>query len=166
VSVVFDDDAVADYFDRQVDLGRKPAEFARIWIHTHPGRSAQPSGVDEHTLARVFGTSDWAVMFILAQEGQTYARLQFVAGPGGNVLIPIEVDYSARFAGSDHQAWAAEYQASVSLLQDDWLNSSLAQSADQAWEADQEPITGSVREIPEWDERDPLDYEEEPWYAC
>ena len=30
VSVKFDDEAVADYFDAQVDLGRKPEQFARI----------------------------------------------------------------------------------------------------------------------------------------
>jgi hypothetical protein len=38
-SVEFDDDSVADYFDRQVDAGRQPEQFARIWIHTRPGAS-------------------------------------------------------------------------------------------------------------------------------
>ena len=44
VTVEFDDAAVARFFDEQVDAGRKPAQFARIWIHTHPEMSAQPSG--------------------------------------------------------------------------------------------------------------------------
>ncbi|MHC4582511.1 MAG: hypothetical protein ACYS14_13730 [Planctomycetota bacterium] len=39
VSVKFDDSAVADLFDDQVDLGRKPEQFARIWLHSHPGDS-------------------------------------------------------------------------------------------------------------------------------
>src|SRR5690242_14104510 len=65
VSVKFDDLAVADFFDEQVDEGRRPEQFARIWVHTHPGDSPQPSGVDEQTFARCFGQSDWAVMFIL-----------------------------------------------------------------------------------------------------
>src|SRR5687767_7606629 len=42
-SVALDDAAVADFFDQQVDLGRTPEEFARIWVHTHPGDSPQPS---------------------------------------------------------------------------------------------------------------------------
>src|SRR5438874_4327182 len=43
MTVKFDDDSVADYFDDQVDRGRRPEEFARIWIHTHPGDSPFPS---------------------------------------------------------------------------------------------------------------------------
>jgi len=34
VSVKFDDEAVADFFEDQVDLGRKPEQFARIWLHS------------------------------------------------------------------------------------------------------------------------------------
>jgi proteasome lid subunit RPN8/RPN11 len=45
VSVSFDDEAVADFFDAQGDAGRRPDQFARIWLHTHPGESPQPSGV-------------------------------------------------------------------------------------------------------------------------
>ena len=61
-SVEFDDVAVAEFFDEQVDLGRRPQKFARIWIHTHPGNSPEPSGTDEATFCRVFGRTDWAVM--------------------------------------------------------------------------------------------------------
>ena len=39
VSVVFDDASAADFFDRQVDQGRHPQQFGRIWLHTHPGDS-------------------------------------------------------------------------------------------------------------------------------
>ena len=83
VSVCFDDQAVADFFDRQVDLGRRPEQFGRTWVHTHPGNSPQPSMTDEDTFARVFGRTDWAVMLILARQGQSYARLRFHVGPGG-----------------------------------------------------------------------------------
>ena len=96
-SVAFDDAAVADFFDQQIDLGRKPQQFLRIWLHTHPGDSASPSSTDEETFARVFGNSDWAVMFILARGGQTYARLRFNVGPGGHVQIPVEVDFHRPF---------------------------------------------------------------------
>ena len=93
VSVAFDDAAVADHFDTCADAGIPPARCGRIWIHTHPGSSPMPSTVDEETFSRVFGTCDWAVMAIVARDGSTYARLCFNAGPGGAVIIPIEVDW-------------------------------------------------------------------------
>jgi proteasome lid subunit RPN8/RPN11 len=112
-SIAFDDLAVADFFESQVDAGRKPEQFGRIWLHTHPGNSAQPSGTDEETFQRVFGRCQWAVMFILARTGQCYARLRFNIGPGGEQNIPVEVDYSQPFGPSDFEAWDAEYRANV-----------------------------------------------------
>lgn len=95
VTVEFADGAVADYFDACVDAGLKPERFARIWCHTHPGESPEPSMTDEHTFARVFGPCDWSVMFIIGRTGLTYARLSFAAGPGADVLLPVSVDWSA-----------------------------------------------------------------------
>jgi hypothetical protein len=111
--VAFDDESVADFFDAQVDLERKPEQFARLWLHTHPGDYPQPSFTDEETFHRVFGSSDWAVMFILARGGQTYARLRFNVGPGGALLIPVEVDFSREFSGSIMDAWEQAYLANV-----------------------------------------------------
>ena len=111
--VAFHDAAVADHFDQQVDAGRKPEEFARIWLHTHPGHSPGPSGTDEQTFARVFGGCDWAVMGILARGGASYARLRFAAGPSGSLRIPVEVDYVGSFAATDEQCWLAEYRRCV-----------------------------------------------------
>jgi len=132
VSVRFDDSAVADFFDQQVDLGRKPEQFARIWLHTHPADCPQPSAVDEETFVRVFGNCQWAVMFILAQNNRTYARISFNVGPGGQVLVPVEVDYSCDFGSTDKQAWEAEYQANIKATafawQDEGCNSSKAVS--------------------------------------
>jgi hypothetical protein len=113
VTVKFDDDAVADFFDRQIDLGRKPEQFARVWIHTHPGDSAEPSHTDERTFRRVFGHCDWAVMAILARGGESYARLRFNTGPKADVLLGAQVAWPESFAGSDHQGWLAEYMACV-----------------------------------------------------
>ena len=116
VSVAFEDEAVADFFDQQVDRGLRPAQFARIWVHTHPGGWPEPSVTDEETFQKVFGRTDCAVMFILARGGQSYARLRFHVGPGADVELPVRVDYRRTFAASDHQAWKAEYQASVREL--------------------------------------------------
>ena len=69
---------------------------------------------EEETFLRVLGTADWAVMFILAREGQSYASLRFHVGPGGTVPIPVCVDYSRPFAARDRAAWEEEYLASAS----------------------------------------------------
>lgn len=45
-SISLDDEAVADFFESQVDAGRKPEQFFRIWLHTHPGDSPSPSSID------------------------------------------------------------------------------------------------------------------------
>ena len=113
VSVEFDDCAVADFFDSQIDAGRKPEQFARLWLHTHPGNNPTPSMTDEDTLARVFGRCEWAVMFILAEQGRDYARLQFNTGPRGTLLLPVQVEFSRPFSASDEEAWEAEYKKNV-----------------------------------------------------
>jgi proteasome lid subunit RPN8/RPN11 len=114
VTVAFDDESVADFIDRQVDAGLTLSQCMRIWVHTHPGESAQPSSTDEQTFGRVFGSCEWAVMFIVAEGGETYARLRFNVGPGGEVKLPIAIDYAEEFEGSDWDAWEAEYLANVS----------------------------------------------------
>lgn len=113
VGVSFDDAAVSGFVDDQVDAGRQPAQVLRVWCHSHPGESAEPSCVDEETFARVFGNADHAVMFVIGKGGKTHARLRFNVGPGGDLLIPAEIDYSRPFNGSDFEAWEAEYQANI-----------------------------------------------------
>src|SRR5262249_13781486 len=102
-----------DYFDAQVNLGRQPEEFGRIWIHTHPGACPRPSGTDEETFRRVFGRADWAVMFILARGGKSYARLAYHFGPSCELPLGVDVDYSQPFQSSDRDAWQAEYRRCV-----------------------------------------------------
>lgn len=111
--VAFDDHAVADLFDDQVDAGRSPQQFARIWMHTHPGDCPLPSSVDEETFERVFGRTDWSLMFILARSGDTYARLRFHLGIPAEFHLPVTVDYSRPFDGSNTDAWEQEYRANV-----------------------------------------------------
>lgn len=135
VSVVFDDAAVADYFDQQIDAGRRPEQFARVWLHSHPGDSALPSSKDEETFARVFGKCDWAVMGILSRGGTTYARLRFSAGPSGELRIPVEVDFSLPFAASDPEAWRADYNRCVqpAIEFPDWLDETVLDFAHAGW---------------------------------
>ncbi|WP_339688316.1 hypothetical protein [Gimesia maris] len=135
--VAFDDEAVANFFDDQVDAGLRPEQFGRIWIHTHPGDCPLPSQTDEATFERVFGRSDWAVMFILARTGQTYARLKFNVGPSAEFEIPVKRDYSQIFAGCDPERWEDEYLSRVHPQQNRRLfPSAIDRTADFDWEED------------------------------
>ena len=111
--VAFDDVAVAEHFEQQVDLGRRPEQCGRIWIHTHPGESAQPSHVDVETFHRVFGRCDWAVMLIISRRGETYSELSWRHGGPASIRLRVEVDYSQPFAASDHEQWEDEYHSLV-----------------------------------------------------
>lgn len=113
VSVSFEDVSVADFFEDQVESGKKPEQFARIWMHCHPADSPQPSSTDESTFQRVFGNCDWSVMFIVAQDGSSFARLRFNVGPGGEVKIPVCVDYNYEFDAADFEIWKKQYKANV-----------------------------------------------------
>ena len=55
-------------------------------------------------------------MFILAQGGQTYARLRFGVGPGGAWEIPVEVDFHRPFPATDQAAWEEEYAEAVQVV--------------------------------------------------
>lgn len=152
VSVSFDDEAVANFFDDQVDLGRKPEQFVRIWLHTHPGDFAEPSGTDEETFKRVFGACHWAVMFIIAQNNRAYVRLRFNVGPGGHVLIPVQVDFSDDFGPSNHELWDAEYNANIEVEN---LSIRSRKSCDESSEADLGDYALSYDFIDELEHMDP-----------
>lgn len=134
VSVEFDDDSVADFFDRQVDAGRRPEQFARVWVHTHPGDSPAPSIVDEETFERCFGGADWAIMFILAESGNHYARACFNVGPGTDRPLRCRQGFDVEFPAADHKAWFAEYRDNVHV-QDPFSSqvSCLQQTLDNVW---------------------------------
>lgn len=136
---IFDDEAVADHFDKQVDAGRKPHQFARIWIHTHPngfGRKlggkrnkrdkrfwedddmvSSPSNTDDATFKRAFGECDWAVMCIYSGGSNAYARLalrnkQF----RGETIIPARLQTNNRKpTPDDYAAWRQEYEQNVTV---------------------------------------------------
>lgn len=169
VSVKFDDAAVAEFFDNQVDAGRMPDRFARIWLHTHPGDCPEPSGVDEHTFAEVFGRCDWAIMFILARGGNTFCRLRLSSASGQVHLsqrLPVSVDYETLVDPEtilDFNAWWEEYADNVQAEHEAWPHmgsgaatydprdlDSLDEWAWQQWaeqrqqESDQPPATAPI----------------------
>lgn len=80
ISTEFDEDAVLKYYDaldeNDIDLRRG----VRVWFHTHPEMSANPSSTDEDTFVKCFGNRDWAVMAILSKTNDMYARITLTAG--------------------------------------------------------------------------------------
>ena len=120
-SVAFDDAAVADLCDDMADVGIGLQQYLRLWIHTHPGASVEPSSTDEATFSRAFGSCDWAVMAILGRTGQMSARLKFNTGPGASIELATKVDWSAWPCVIDArpslaeqvEEWQREYAACV-----------------------------------------------------
>jgi hypothetical protein len=72
-------------------------------------------------------------MFILARGGQTYARLRFSVGPGGEIELPVSVDYSHPFTASDWGAWQQQYDESVHVLQPPPLTGRLDAWQEESW---------------------------------
>lgn len=142
VSVAFDDEAVAEFFEQQAEAGLRPEQFARVWIHTHPGNCPLPSGVDEKTFARCFGQCDWAVMFILAENDDTYVRLRWRHPAAAAMEIECAVDFGQPFTGSDQSQWQAEYDARVVDVSWDPLPTPRWDDADlwDAWQLPEEAL--------------------------
>ena len=131
-STLLDDEAVADHFDDQVDAGRKPNQFARIWLHTHPGAQfvnktkrnrriinddlivPSPSWIDENTISRVFGTCDWAVMFIYGGGSTGYARLVLKKPVAGQLVMPVEIRRKGKNpTKKDFAKWKEEFEKNI-----------------------------------------------------
>lgn len=110
VTVEFDEDAVNAYVEDMAELGYTMDQCFRVWIHTHPGSSPTPSGVDETTFAKCFGAPAWSVMFIIAKGGDTYCRIKYTAGPGYAMTLPVEVTTDCAFPGVNYDEWIAEYE--------------------------------------------------------
>jgi hypothetical protein len=161
------DESVGDFFEDQVEAKRKPEQFARIWLHTHPGDSPSPSMTDEETFKRVFGNCDWSIMCIIAQNGSSFARLHFNAGPGGDVLLPIRIDYNCQFTASDFEGWKREYWANVVQERSILFSDRSAPKEAKSTEADifggqelfQQPILAPDDLLEEIDSMDPLERE-------
>ena len=120
VTVSFAEEAIADYFDAQIDRGLKPEQFARIWIHTHPGESPEPSPTDLDTMVTSFGECDWAVMFILARGGKRHAELRWNRMQNMCMRIKTSIDYQQPFPETDYIGWQNEYDENVVDQSQSW----------------------------------------------
>jgi len=109
----FDKDDSAEHIHRMMDIGLPPWSCSNILIHTHPGNSPKPSLCDEENFRDSFSHPHWAIMFILAQEGETYCRLKFNIGPGANKEIVTTIDWKTHFRGCNVSEWEEEYKKNV-----------------------------------------------------
>jgi len=114
--VSLDSAGVADYFDHQVDLGRQPREFARIWFHTHPGPCARPSLTDRTTFGQAFGCTAEAVMLIIARCGRIFAQ---VRSHDEHWPLRVSVDFRREFRGSSFLEWEHAYRRCVKVVTDE-----------------------------------------------
>lgn len=119
-SVTFDldpEDGVI-YVEQMMDTGLPPWTFSNILAHTHPpGCSPNPSGVDEANFKKAFSHPDWAIMLIVADNGDSYCRLKLNVGPGVEKLLKVQVDFGQSFSASNHLEWETEYKKKVTKKQ-------------------------------------------------
>lgn len=121
-NVEFQDDEIAIFQDRMMSEGIEPVECTRIWCHTHPNMSANPSGVDESNFKDNCGDGDWAIMFIVSKTNDIYARLKYrhpITGDFMHVRMDVVIDWASEFYGSSHEEWEAEYNDNVNETK--WL---------------------------------------------
>lgn len=122
-SVDFDMDDVADLYSQLDGEGFSMNEYARIWIHTHPGNSPNPSGTDENTFEANYGKASWAIMFILAKGGKAYARLRLGKPIPIQLQMDVAVHWTCPFEATNEVDWAKTYKEKVSVeLPATWVN--------------------------------------------
>ena len=111
-----DKDDMAEYQEAMTDEGLAVWQSSRILAHTHPGNSPNPSLVEEENFKRSFTIPDWAIMFIIADSGDTYCRMKINVGPGVVKEMDVVIDWSIPFGGSDVVSWASEYEDKVTEM--------------------------------------------------
>lgn len=116
VSFDMDPNDGAEFMETMMDAGLMPWQYSNILIHTHPGNSPIPSGMDENNFVRAFSHPNWAIMFIIAEGGASYCRIKVNVGPGIVKDIKVAIDWSIPFCGSDTESWNDEYAAKVVVL--------------------------------------------------
>lgn len=126
--VKFDDEAVANFFEDQVEAGKHPSQFGRIWLHTHPGASPFPSGVDEDTFKKAFGNCDQAVMFIMAENGPVYARLR---KGEDEFFLNVDIQFDAEYRKLDPEAWKKEFAENIHAVA--WREAGNTLGTEQRW---------------------------------
>ena len=113
VSFDLDQNDIAEYVERMTDNGLPAWAYMNILCHSHPGNDPSPSGVDEDNFEEAFSHPHWAIMFIIAKNGETYCRIKTNVGPGVTKELNVTIDYGETFPGTDIKSWNEEYKSNV-----------------------------------------------------
>lgn len=138
---------ISDFVNNMMDIGLAPWQCSNIWIHTHPGNSAKPSGIDENNFDKSFSHPHWAIFYILAKDGEEYCRIRFNVGPGLEFEINAVIDYDHEFPASDPKAWDKEYCDNIVIEKMDVMFHTIMRDIRQS------PISNKRKSINEDEER-------------
>jgi len=95
--VEIDDEGLADCLEKCYDDDLEPYQCSRIWIHTHPGNSASPSGKDWTTFKDSYSSCDWAVMLIIGQDDSWTCNLRMNSPfPNTIIQLPFSIDWDLK----------------------------------------------------------------------
>lgn len=116
VETEFTEEGLIEHFHHCVDdLGMESAsQFQRVWLHTHPGNSATPSGQDWQTFnGHLFNSQDYSVMYIIARGGAMTCHVRVNAG-GISLVQEVQtyIDYDCLYPGVSDEVisqWEDEY---------------------------------------------------------
>lgn len=117
-----DADAILEYYDKLADRDIPLQRGTRVWFHTHPVMSAEPSSTDTDTFAESFDGPDWSVMAIISQTDDMSARLK-ITTPLAAIEedINIKVDWSSysrdlKRMAMEMESWEEEIKTRVRKL--------------------------------------------------
>lgn len=116
VSFDLDPDDLTKDVEHTLDMGLSPWQTHNILCHSHPGDSPSPSLTDEKNFVKAFSHPHWAIMFIVAEGGDSYCRMKINVGPGVVKTIKVAIDWKQSFNGTDISAWEEEYNEKVTEI--------------------------------------------------
>ncbi len=142
-----DDEGVAKLFSLLSEEGLEHEQYGRVWIHSHPTFSVQPSGTDWSTLKRTFGRCPWVLMIIVSLDGgkfnsSVHLRVNSPMGCATRKLAKLEIDY-ARGWPKEVESWV---EARKQLFQDMPSPSSSTAKTESTMDR-----VSETRKFPNWD---------------
>jgi hypothetical protein len=137
----FDDEALNDYLTSMAEKGIPPNRCMRVWVHTHPGGLDRPSSTDEEVFERV-GTGMHNIMFILTEDGKTYAELRLrINNMDASRKLSVAVEFRGTFNGvtpAQMEQWEQEYCSAIITEYSQWTGAcrpgSLAETQYTRWD--------------------------------
>lgn len=108
---------LTEYLSRMDDQGFSPGHCFRVWLHTHPGDSPEPSGTDWTQYEKLKTTYEypWFAMLIISRTGKKFGRMFFSQGPGGESEVKWDVDWGYPGEEVIFEDWDEEYKTYVEV---------------------------------------------------